>query len=97
MSEFVREEWISKIWKTHKLESHAEKEPIKILHWFDKAGARREINDKKIQFEKSSEICGECLITTNKDYENSADAIVFANGPFLQWMKVRQKIVLIIS
>ena len=88
LGESEKEAWISKIWKTYKLETHAEKEPVKILHWFDKAGARREINDKKIVFEKSTKICGECFVTTNKETEKSADAIVFANGPFLQWMKV---------
>ena len=43
-----REEWIEKIWKTEKLESHENGEPIEILYWFKYNGAK----DKGLGFLK---------------------------------------------
>ena len=41
-----REEWIEKIWKTEKLKSHENGEPIEILYWFKYNGAK----DKGLSF-----------------------------------------------
>ena len=41
-----REEWIEKIWKTEKLESHENGEPIEVLYWFKYNGAK----DKGLSF-----------------------------------------------
>ena len=88
LSEAEKARWIDDIWKTYKMESHAEKERVEILHWFDKAGARRELESKKIQFGGNDRTCGECFVTVDKAKEKTADAIVVTNGPLLSWLKV---------
>ena len=64
-------------------------EPIEILHWYTKLGARNPIGDKVIQFSpRSKDVCGTCMLTVDKARTNTADAILISNGPFIQWLKV---------
>ena len=37
-----RDEWIEKIWKTEKMESHENAEPVEILYWFKYNGAKNQ-------------------------------------------------------
>jgi len=48
ISEGDRAKWIDKIWKTRKMESHADREPITLLYWLNFDGKPRK--DENIEF-----------------------------------------------
>ena len=88
MSDADRQFWIDKIWTTQKLESHAEREPIEILYWFEHNGKHTKYVDHDISLDGTKTHCGPCHLTVDRSKETSADAILISNGPLQSYQIV---------
>ena len=61
-----RDEWIEKIWKTEKMESHENAEPVEILYWFKYNGAKNQ--GLKIRVSRYEMVSWTLLFTSSDNF-----------------------------